>query len=293
MLHTVAILNRSDRLTESITKTMANVVLTGATGAVGGAAAGVLSTGGHKLVLLGRDPKRLTEISQSLSKRAGSPAVDTVLCDLSSLESVRSAASELTAHLPRIDALVHCAAVFVPERSLSPDGFELMLATNHLGPFLLTNLLLERLGASAPSRVITVSAPSTSEIDFGDLQAERKWSALTQFGRSKMANLLFAYALARKRPAAQVASNILFPGLVKSGLMKNANAAVRGLSGLMAKSPEAAGKALAWLAVDPAIGQASGQFYKLSKLDSSNVYSHEPTIQDRMWSVSGQLVGIS
>jgi NAD(P)-dependent dehydrogenase (short-subunit alcohol dehydrogenase family) len=271
---------------------MATIVLTGATGAVGGAAAGVLSTGGHKLVLLGRDPKRLAEFSQSLLKSAAGSTVDTVLCDLSSLKSVRTAAAELNARLPRIDALVHSAAVFVSDRSVTPDGFELMFATNHLGPFLLTNLVLERLRASAPARVVTVSAPSTSEIDFEDLQSERKWSALTQFGRSKMANLLFAYALARIQPAPQVSSNTLFPGLVKSGLMRHANAAVRGLSGMMAKSPEAAGKALAWLAVDPAVGLASGQFYKLSKLDNSNAYSREQLIQDRMWSVSAQLVGL-
>jgi len=272
---------------------MATIVLTGATGAIGGAAAGALSTGGHKLVLLGRDSKRLAELSQSLSRSATGSTIDTIPCDLSSVGSVRSAASEINARLSRIDALVHSAAVFVPDRRLTPDGLELMLATNHLGPFLLTNLVLERLRSSAPSRVVTVSAPSTSEIDFEDLQAERKWSALTQFGRSKMANLLFAYALARKQQAPQVTSNILFPGLVKSGLMKNANAAVRGLSGMMSKPPEAAGKALAWLAVDPAVGQTSGQFYKLSKLDSSNAYSHDQSIQDRMWSVSAQLVSLS
>jgi len=271
---------------------MATIVLTGATGAVGGAAAAVLSKEGHRLILLARDPNRLSELSRRLSNTSAATSVDTVLCDLSSLGSVRSVASELNTRYPRIDGLIHSAAVFVPDRRQTPDGLELMFATNHLGPFLLTNLLLERLRESAPSRVITVSAPSTTEIDFEDLQGGQKWSALTQFGRSKMANLLFAYALARRQPAPQVTSNVLFPGLVKSGLMKNANAAVRGLSGLMSKSPETAGNALAWLAVNRAVGQTSGQFYKLSKLDSSNAYSHDQTIQDRMWSVSTQLVGL-
>jgi len=272
---------------------MATIVITGATGAVGGAAAHLLSKEGHTLVLVGRDPKRLAELSRGLSIARAGATVDTVPCDLSSLESVRSAALELNTRFPRIDALVHSAAVFVPDRRQTPDGLELMFATNHFGPFLLTNLLLERLRGSAPSRVITVSAPSTTEIDFEDLHAERKWSALTQFGRTKMANLLFAYALARRQPAPQVSSNVLFPGLVKSGLMKNANVAVRGLSGLMSKSPETAGNALAWLAVSPAAGQLTGQFYKLTKPDSSNAYSRDQAIQDRMWSVSAQLVGLA
>jgi len=271
---------------------MSTVVITGATGAVGGAAANSLIQGGHQVVLLSRNASRLTQAAQALMKSRAGSSVETVVCDLSSLGSVRAAATDLQGRFPRVDALVHSAAVFVPERKLTSEGFETMFVTNHLGPFLLTNLLLDRLRGSAPSRVITVSAPSTTEMDFEDLQAGKKWSALTQFGRTKMANLLFAYILARRLPAVQVTSNILFPGLVKSGLMKDANAAVRGLSGLMSKSPEAAGNALAWLAVDPSLGSTTGQFYKLTKLDSSNEYSRNPANQDRLWVVSARLTGL-
>jgi len=271
---------------------MATIVITGATGAVGGAAAATLVKGGHRLVLLGRDSGRLSEAARTLLKARPDGAVETVVCDLSRPESVRAAASNLLARCPRIDAIGHSAAVFVPDRTITPEGFETMFAANHLGPFLLTNLLLDRLKGSGPSRVVIVSAPSTTELDFDDLQGERKWSALTQFGRSKMANLLFAYALARRLPPTQVTSNVLYPGLVKSGLMKNANAAVRGLSGLMSKSPEAAGNALAFLIADPSVGRTSGQFYKLTKPDSSNAYSHATAIQDQLWTVSAKLAGI-
>jgi len=271
---------------------MGTIVISGATGAVGGAAATALANGGHQLVLLGRDPNRLSEAARTLHAARGGSAVETVVCDLSSLGSVRNAASELGARFARIDALVHSAAVFLRDRRMTAEGNEAMLATNHLGPFLLTNLLLERLRASAPARVVVVSAPSTTELDFEDLQGEKRWGALTQFGRSKMANLLFAYALARRQPVTQVTSNVLFPGLVKSGLMKDANAAVRGLSGMMSRSPEAAGNALAWLTVDPSLATTSGQFYKLAKLDRSNAYSHDAAVQDRLWSESERLVGL-
>jgi len=272
---------------------MATIVITGATGAVGGAAASALAKGGHRLVLLGRDSNRLTIATRTLLDARQGLTVETAVCDLSSLVSVRGVASDLISRFPRIDAVVSSAAVFSPGRKLTPENLETMFVTNHLGPYLLTNLLLDRLRASAPSRVITVSAPSTSEMDFEDLQGALKWSALTQFGRTKMANLLFAYGLARRVPASQVTSNVLFPGLVKSGLMRNANAAVRGLSGLMSKSPEAAGNALAWLAVDPAVGGASGRFYKLTKLDDSNAYSRDPSNQDRLWTMSAHLAGLA
>jgi len=272
---------------------VATIVISGTTGAVGGAAAGSLARSGHRVVMLGRDANRLAQAAQTIrNSRAGSD-LETVVCDLSSMKSVRQTAAELLNRLPRVDALVHSAAVFLPERKVTPEAFETMFATNHLGPFLLTNLLLDRLRGSAGSRVITVSAPSTSEIDFEDLQGERKWSALTQFGRTKMANLLFAYGLARRETPSLVTSNVLFPGLVKSGLMRNANAAVRGLSGLMSKPPEAAGTALAWLATDPGVGDLSGKFYKLAKPDDSNAFSRDPSNQDRLWALSAQLAGLA
>jgi len=272
---------------------VATIVISGTTGAVGGAAAGSLARSGHRVVMLGRDANRLAQAAQAIRSSRANSVVETVACDLSSMKSVRQAAADLLNRLPRVDALVHSAAVFLPERKVTPEGFETMFATNHLGPFLLTNLLLDRLRGSAGSRVISVSAPSTSEIDFEDLQGERKWSALTQFGRTKMANLLFAYGLARRETPSLVTSNVLFPGLVKSGLMRNANAAVRGLSGLMSKPPEAAGTALAWLATDPGVGDLSGKFYKLTKPDDSNAFSRDPSNQDRLWALSAQLAGLA
>jgi NAD(P)-dependent dehydrogenase (short-subunit alcohol dehydrogenase family) len=271
---------------------MARIVISGATGAVGGAAAAVLAKEGHELVLLGRDPNRLSAAAHGLLGLRNGVVIETADCDLSSLASVRKAAADLNARFPRIDALVHSAAVFLHDRKVTAEQNEVMFATNHLGPFLLTNLLLHRLRASAPARVVVVSAPSTTELDFGDLQGDKKWGALSQFGRTKMANLLFAYGLARRETATQVTSNVLYPGLVKSSLMRDANAAVRGLSGMMSKSPEGAGNALAWLTVHPSLATTSGQFFKLEKLDRSNDYSHDVAVQDRLWSESARLVGL-
>src|SRR5204863_9803631 len=129
--------------------------------------------------------------------RTGSTSLELFLGDLSSLQSVRSVAAEISAKHPKLDALVSCAAVFVPDRQSTKDGFELMFGTNHLGTFALTVLLGGALQAAAPSRVLTLTAPSSTRLDFDDLQGEKKFSGLSAFGASKACNLLFAFKLAR------------------------------------------------------------------------------------------------
>jgi NAD(P)-dependent dehydrogenase (short-subunit alcohol dehydrogenase family) len=264
----------------------------GATGAIAGADATALARRRHQLVLLGRDPSRLSEAARLVCGTRTRSAVEPVTCDISSLASVRAAATAIGDRFGRIDALVHSAAVFVRSRSVTSEGNDRMLATKHLRLFLLTDLLLERPRTSAPARLVVVSAPSTTELDFEDFQGEKTWGALTQFGRSRMANPLFTFALARRQPAAQVTANVLFPGLVKFGLMKDVNAAIRGLSGTMSRFPEAAGDALTWLTVDPSSAPTSGQFCKLEKLESSNAYSRDVTVQDRLWPESARPVGL-
>jgi NAD(P)-dependent dehydrogenase (short-subunit alcohol dehydrogenase family) len=185
--------------------------------------------------------------------------------------------------------LIHCAAVFVRERRVSPEGFELMFATNHLGPFLLTRGLLSALRAGALSRVVTVSAPSTTELDFSDLQSSRKFSAFNAFGATKTANLLFAYELARRLDGTGVTSNVFFPGVVRSKLMRDAPAVVRGLAGLAGKRPEEVGTALAWFALDPSLDGVTGRFFKLTKESDSSEYSRDPANQRRLWEESEQL----
>src|SRR5207249_5940135 len=126
--------------------------------------------------------------------------------------------------------------------TLTPDGLETMFATNHLGPLLLTNLLLEELKRSADARVINVTAPSTTKLNFDDLQGEKKFSALSAFGASKMCNLLFTYELARRLAGTGLTANAFHPGLMKTDLLNEAPGMVRWLSHLFATSPERAGR---------------------------------------------------
>src|SRR5262252_157068 len=174
---------------------MATVVVTGATGAIGSATIAALE-------------KRRAQVIQ-LSRAS---------CDLSSLASVRAAARELNQGRGRIDALLNIAAVYAPRFSKSADGFELMLAVNHLAPFLLTNLLRDRL--TGGGRVITVAAPSTTRVDLSRMTDRAHFHAFRSFGTTKAANLMFTFELARRGKRWDVRANAFHPGIVRSELMR-------------------------------------------------------------------------
>jgi retinol dehydrogenase-14 len=265
-------------------------VVTGGTGAIGGATATGLVRQGQRVVLVAHDERRLTEARRALAPGPEADRVQTVPCDLARPESVRAAAATLRSGSPTLGGLVPCAAVFVRTRRETPEGFELMFATNHLGTLLLTRELLPRLSAGAPSRVITVSAPSTTPLDFTDLQSSRGFSPLRAFGATKTANLLFAYELARRSEGTGVTSNVFFPGVVRSKLMREAPAIVRGFAGLAGRGPEPAGSALAWLALDPSLDDVSGKFYKLRTPGESAPYSRDPAVQRELWETSEMLL---
>jgi NAD(P)-dependent dehydrogenase (short-subunit alcohol dehydrogenase family) len=189
--------------------------------------------------------------------------------------------------------LINNASVFKGKRSVTADGLETMFGTNHLGHFLLTNLLLDELKASPQARVITITAPSTTRLNFGDLQGERKFNALSAFGASKMCNLLFTYELARRLAGTQVTANALHPGLMKSNLMSEAPAPIRWLTRLFSTTPERASLSLLHLASSPELASVSGRFFKGMKPSASNAYSRDEEVQRRLWDVSAQLAGLN
>jgi NAD(P)-dependent dehydrogenase (short-subunit alcohol dehydrogenase family) len=168
-----------------------------------------------------------------------------------------------------------------------------MFATNFLGPFLLTNLLTESLKSGSPSRIITLSAPSTTKIDFEDLQGEKHFGALTAFGASKMADILLTYELARRLEGSGVTANVLFPGVMKTDLMRDAPWFAKLITSIIGKSPEKGAEAAIYLAASPEVEGVTGRFFKGQKLSDSNVYSHDQSIQQRLWTVSAELTGLS
>src|SRR4029077_6117676 len=185
------------------------IVITGATGAIGSATAGVLAQRGARVVIMARPSDRL----EGLAARLGGAdnRISTVPVDLASLSSVRAAAREINRIGGHVEALLNVAAIFSPTFQKTKDGFELMLASNHFGPFLLTNLLRDRLIGGG--RVITVAAPSTTRVEMERLMSKQDFRAMRTFGATKAANLMITFELARRAKRWDVRANAFHPGL--------------------------------------------------------------------------------
>src|SRR6266700_5931332 len=261
------------------------VVITGATGAIGGATAEMLARRGARLLLLGRSSERLDAMIERLDREKRVSGVDV---DLASMSSVRGAARQISREVPQVDVLVNAAAVYTSEYQETDDGFELMLATNHLGPFLLTNLLRDRLAGGG--RVITVSPPSSTRVDVDQLLSKEQFSALRPFGATKAANLMFTFELARRAKRWDVRAYALHPGLVRSDLMREAPRPVRLLTRLVSRRPDRAAEDLADLATSPAFASTPGWFFKGGRQIDAPRSTLDAGAQGELWRRSAELV---
>jgi retinol dehydrogenase-12 len=264
------------------------VVITGATGAIGSATAALLVRLGARLLLLSRPSDRLDGMVTRLDV---DNRVTKLELDLSSFASVRAAARQISREVPHVDALINTAAVFAADYEQSDDGIELMLATNHLGPFLLTNLLRDRLAGG--SRVITVTAPSSTRVDIDQLMAKDQFSALRTFGATKAANLMFTFELARRAKRWDVRAYAYYPGLVRSELMREAPRPIRLLTRLVSRAPRRAGEDLAELATSPAFESTTGWFFKGGRRIEPPKSTLDVEAQRNLWTRSAELVELS
>ena len=240
-------------------------MVTGATGAIGSATVAALEKRRAQVIKLSR-PK----------------------FDLSSFASVRAAARDLNRDVGHIDALVHVAAVYVPRWQKTTDGLELMLEVNHLGPFLLTNLLRDRLVGGG--RVITVTAPSSTRVDMARLLDRGAFNSLYTFGATKAANLMFTFELARRAKRWDVRANAFHPGLVRSELMRESPRPVRTITRLFSRRPDHAATDLADLALSTAHAGTTGWFFKGARRIDAPKSSLDPAQQGMLWRRSAELV---
>src|SRR6266550_204723 len=221
-------------------------------------------------------------------RRAHVIALSRPALDLSAMASVRAAARELNRTADHIDALLNIASVFTSRFQKTAEGFELMLATNHLGPFLLTNLLRDRLARGG--RVITVTAPSTTQVNIDRLLDRDRFNGFHSFGATKAASLMFTFELARRGKRWDVRANAFHPGLVRSELMHEAPGVIRFASRLVSRGPERAANDLADLALSPAHAGTSGWFFKGSRRIDPPKSSLDETAQAALWMRSADLV---
>jgi retinol dehydrogenase 14 len=273
------------------------VLVTGGTGGIGRATAMGLATMGAHLGITGRDRAR-TEGAAREIRAAGGGQVDVFVADLSSQTEVRRLAGEVLQTYPCIDVLVNNVGGYWDTRHVSPDGFEHTFALNHLAPFLLTSLLLDRLKHSAPARVVTVSsnAHATGEIDFDDLQGERSYSGSRAYSQSKLANVLFTYELARRLQSIDVTANALHPGVVNTSFGAEDPGSLQRLIIPFArpflKAPEQGAATSIHLASSPDLEQVTGRYFANSKPKRSSKRSYDEATAARLWQVSTDLVGL-
>jgi retinol dehydrogenase-14 len=275
------------------------VLVTGGTGGIGKATAIGLAALGARVGITGRDLTRAERVAAEIRTASGNPAVDPFAADMSSQAEVRRLAVAVLDAYPRLNVLVNNVGGFWAHRHLTVDGLELTFAVNHLASFLLTNLLLDRLKASAPARVVTVSSHVQAEgrIDFDDLQGARDYSGQAAYSQSKLANVMFANELARRLEGSHVTATSLHPGFVRTDFGAEDQAwffsiishAVRPFL----KTPAQGARSSIYLASSPDMQGVTAQFFVNSKPKTANKVAYDADMTRRLWDVSAGLVGMS
>jgi retinol dehydrogenase 14 len=274
------------------------VLVTGGTAGIGRATALGLARMGAHLAICGRD-RESTEGAAGEIRAAGGGQVEVFVADLSSQSQVRRLADEVLQRLSRIDVLVNNVGGYWNTRHVTADGLERTFALNHLAPFLLTNLLWDRLSNSAPARVVTVAsnAHAQGRIDFDDLQGERSYSGARAYSQSKLANVLFTYELARRLPATSVTANALHPGLTRTSFgAEDPGGVQRRLVPFLRpfmKAPAEGAATSIHLASAPELARVTGRYFAKGRPRRSSKASYDQAAGVRLWQVSAELVGLT
>ena len=272
-------------------------IVTGASSGIGLYTALGLARAGMRVVMAGRDRARTETARRFVTERSGSDRVETALADFSRLAEVRRLAGEILSAHDRIDVLVNNAGLFSPKYRLSADGFELTFAVNHLAPFLLTNLLLDRLQASAPARIVTVASEAHrgQRIDIGDLTRPRDWTMMKAYGRSKLCNILFTHELASRVDPSKVVATCLHPGMVATGIGQRGG--LVGLGWRLMKpfmlGPEQGAETPVFLATLPDPTPFHGRYVIRKAVEEPDAAAQDNNLAHRLWDESGGLAGLA
>jgi retinol dehydrogenase-14 len=276
------------------------VLVTGGTGGIGKATATGLAARGAHVGIVGRDLRRAQAAAADIQRESANPSrVDVFVADVSAQADVRRLATEVLDRYPRLDVLINNVGGFWANRHVTADGLEHTFAVNHLAPFLLTDLLLDRVKASAPARIVTVSsgAQAMGQIDFEDLLGAKKYSGQRAYNQSKLANVMFTYELARKLEGTGVTATVLHPGVVRTAFgAEDPTPAMRTLTAVVRpfmKSPARGAATPIYAASSPDVAGATGVYFAKSKVKKSSKRSYDRTAAARLWTVSEQLVGLS
>jgi NAD(P)-dependent dehydrogenase (short-subunit alcohol dehydrogenase family) len=271
------------------------VMVTGGNAGIGRETMRELAKTGAQLVMVCRDPGRGTAACRDIELSAGSASLEMMVADLSSQAQIRKLAKDFKSNYDHLDVLVNNAAIIPRRRQVTDDGIELQLAVNHLAPFLLSHLLLDVLIASVPSRIINVSSGThpRGRIDFDDLQAERGYKGFKRYSATKLANILFTRALARRLEGTGVTVNAMTPGFIHSGLGRDFSLASRGVVRMIAGKPEDGGRRIAHLVSSPELETVTGKYFKHTTMAEPSDTAMDDAIAERLWVESERLVNLA
>lgn len=272
------------------------IMVTGSTAGIGEVTAHNLAGMGATLILVARNEDKVKKLQANIQQQTGTQP-DYLIADLSDLSQIRQLAAQFKDKYDRLDVLVNNAGAFFLSRQESVDGFELTFATNHLNYFLLTNLLLDSLKASEAARIVNVASDAHrgNVIDFDDLQSTKDYAGMKVYGRSKLANVMFTYELARRLEGTQIAANSLHPGFVRTDFAKNNGWLSRLLVPIIqlgAISKEKGAETMTYLASSPEAEGITGKYFDKSTAVSSTKASYDEEAQKRLWDVSAEMVNL-
>ena len=273
-------------------------MVTGATSGIGAVTARALTQKGARVIVVARNVNRCENTVDEIIQTTGNHAVEYMLADLSSQNEIHDLAEAYQNKYDHLDVLVNNAGGFFMSRQESADGIEMTFALNHLNYFLLTNLLLDTIKASAPARIVNVSsaAHQNASINFDDLQGKKKYSGWQAYGQSKLANILFTHELARRLEGTGVTVNALHPGMVATNFGANNGGVlgnlVRQFMNLFSISVEEGAQTSIYLASSPEVEDVTGKYFVKKKAVSSSSASYDESAAKRLWEISEEMTGI-
>jgi NAD(P)-dependent dehydrogenase (short-subunit alcohol dehydrogenase family) len=273
-------------------------LVTGATSGIGKVTARSLAAQGAKVIIAARNQEKAADTTRWIKSETANEAVHYLLADFSDLQQVRQLARTFKERYSRLDVLVNNAGSFFNRRRETPYGVEKTFLVNHLAPFLLTNLLLEMLQFSAPARVVNVSSDGHKQgtMNFDDLGFQRGYFGMKAYGRSKLANILFTYELARRLEDSEVTANALHPGHVATDIWKTEfsffGPALKWVMGLFALTPEQGADNTIYLASSAEVEGLTGKYFVKRESVQSSPLSYDVGVAQRLWQISANLTGL-
>ncbi len=272
-------------------------LVTGATSGIGLVTARELARLGAQVTIVSRNAGKCASVAEAIRTETGNP-VEFIQADLSSLAGIKQAASDFKQRHTRLEILVNNAGALFVRRAITVDGYEMTFALNHLSYFMLTNLLLDILKASAPARIVNVSSHAHvgASIDFDDLQGEKHFNGMKSYGQSKLANVCFTYELAHRLEGTGVTANALHPGFIASGFARNNGLLYNfGMSviGLFIRQPQQGAQTSIYLASSPEVEGVTGKYFVDCKEVRSNPLSYDKTLSEKLWQISSELTGMA